>query len=243
MQDRTKRRLATRIVPVADSLDSYSEGKKSPCAATFPGRLPLLAALALARGLRVDVHHHAGAGRRCPRPRRRRHQGSARARTARNLHAEIAAGFYERGQMDVALQELRGGEARLRPTRRSTTSTAWSTRRSDRTTTPQQNFRKAIELAPNDSEIRQNWGWYLCTHGQAQRVDPGVRAGRAQSAVQDARHRADQRRPLLGLDSATTQRAEEYFRRALPINPNNPQAAYNLSLLAYSKGGSAKRAR
>ncbi len=29
------------------------------------------------------------------------------------------------------------------------------------------NFLKALELSPNDSEIRQNWGWYLCTHGRA----------------------------------------------------------------------------
>jgi hypothetical protein len=28
-------------------------------------------------------------------------------------------------------------------------------------------FRRALELAPNDSEARQNWGWYLCTHGRA----------------------------------------------------------------------------
>ena len=34
-------------------------------------------------------------------------------------------------------------------------------------TKAQQNFLKAIELAPNDSEIRQNWGWFLCTHGRA----------------------------------------------------------------------------
>ena len=25
-------------------------------------------------------------------------------------------------------------------------------------------FRRGLDLAPNDSEIRHNWGWYLCTH-------------------------------------------------------------------------------
>ncbi len=83
------------------------------------------------------------------------------------LHAEIAAGFYERGQMDVALQELApGGEARpeeredlqrlrprLRDARRGREGAA-------------EFPAGAIELAPNDSEIRQNWGWYLCTHGR-----------------------------------------------------------------------------
>ena len=28
-------------------------------------------------------------------------------------------------------------------------------------------FSRALELGPNDSEARQNWGWYLCTHGRA----------------------------------------------------------------------------
>ena len=36
----------------------------------------------------------------------------------------------------------------------------------------EQNFQRALALAPQDSEIRQNWGWYLCTHGRARESIP-----------------------------------------------------------------------
>ena len=96
----------------------------------------------------------------------------------------------------------------------------------------QQNFQKALSLAPNDSEIRQNWGWYLCTHGRAKEslaeFDLAVRnplyrtpdvslvnAGKCAIAIGEAR------------------RGEEYLRRALAVNPANVYAAYNLALLSY----------
>ncbi len=104
----------------------------------------------------------------------------------------------------------------------------------------QQNFRRALELAPNDSEIRQNWGWYLCTHGRAresmQEFDLAVRnplyktpdvslvnAGKCAASIGEKK------------------RAEEYFRRALAVSPA-PLAAYNLALLLYREG-KARRVR
>ena len=96
----------------------------------------------------------------------------------------------------------------------------------------QQNFLRAIELAPNDSEIRQNWGWYLCTHGRAKESIQEF-----ELAVRNPLYKT----PDISLVNAgkcsveigDNKRAEEFFRRALLINPNNATAAYNLSLLTY----------
>jgi type IV pilus assembly protein PilF len=148
------------------------------------------------------------------------------------LHTEIAAGFYERGQMDVALQEL-AVATKLDPTNAKIYNVyglvyAMIGRDAD----AQQNFQRAIALAPNDSEIRQNWGWYLCTHG------------RAKDSIQEfelAVRNPLYKTPDISLINAgkcsvelgDNKRAEEFFRRALSINPNNATAAYNLSLLVY----------
>ena len=36
----------------------------------------------------------------------------------------------------------------------------------------EQSFQRALALAPSDSEIRHNWGWYLCTHDRARESIP-----------------------------------------------------------------------
>ncbi|MCC6195413.1 MAG: type IV pilus biogenesis/stability protein PilW [Burkholderiales bacterium] len=148
------------------------------------------------------------------------------------LHAEIAAGFYERGQMEIALQEL--DLAMKLDSRNAKVYNVYGLVYAmlGEEAKAQANFQTAIELAPTDSEIRQNWGWFLCTHGRAKEslgeFDLAVRnplyktpdvalvnAGKCAAEIGDAR------------------RAEEYFRRALAFNPNNLNAAYGLSLLAY----------
>ncbi len=150
------------------------------------------------------------------------------------LHAEIAAGFYERGQMEVALQEL-DIAVKLDPKNAKAYNVyglVYALLGQD--AKAQQNFQQALEIAPDDSDIRQNWGWYLCTHGRAkeslQEFDLAVRnplyktpdvslvnAGKCAASIGEKK------------------RAEEYFRRALTVSPA-PVAAYNLALLLYREG-------
>jgi len=148
------------------------------------------------------------------------------------LHTEIAAGFYERGQMDVALQEL-AEAAKLDPRNARIYNVyglvyAMIGRDAD----AQQNFLRAIELAPNDSDIRQNWGWYLCTHGRAKESIQEF-----ELAVRNPLYKTPDVSLLnagkCSVEIGDNARAEEFFKRALSINPNNVAAAYNLSLLNY----------
>lgn len=151
------------------------------------------------------------------------------------LHQEIAAGFYERGQMEVALQEL-DQAIKLDPKNPKIYNTyglVYAVLGQD--AKAQENFLQAIALAPNDSEIRQNWGWFLCTHGKAKEsiaeFDVAVRnplyktpdialvnAGRCSVEIGDYKA------------------GEEYFKRALSVNGANANAAYSLSLLLYRQG-------
>jgi len=148
------------------------------------------------------------------------------------LHAEIAAGFYERGQMEVALNEL-AEAVKLDPRNARIYNyygLVYAVLGQD--ANAQGNFLKALELAPSDSEIRQNWGWYLCTHGRAKES-----LQEFEQAVRNPLYKT----PDIALVNAgkcsvevgELRRAEDYFKRALAINPNNTTAAYSLSLLAY----------
>ena len=152
-----------------------------------------------------------------------------------NLRAELAAAYYERGQMDVALQEL-AEAVKLDPTLAKSYNIyglVYATLGQDAEAA--RSFRKALELAPNDPEFRQNWGWYLCTHGQAKESLPEFERAVSnplyktpESALINAGRCSDS----LG----ETQRAEQYFRRALNVSPNNPEAAFSLAQLSYKQG-------
>ena len=122
--------------------------------------------------------------------------GGEPARTAPKLHADLGAGYYERGQMDVALEELtEAAEARpdqpahlqhLRPRLRDARR-----EREGRAEFPARARARAAGLR-HPAQL----GLVPVQQRPAARVDPGIRARAAQSALQDAGDRAHQRRPL-----------------------------------------------
>jgi type IV pilus assembly protein PilF len=148
------------------------------------------------------------------------------------LHTELAAGYYERGQMAVALEEVNQA-TKIDPDYARAYNIAglvYAYLGDDRKA--QASFNQALQLAPNDSDIRHNWGWYLCTHDRQREslaeFDRAVNnplyrtpevamvnAGRCAQAIND--------------DAA----AENYFRHALAIQPGNPLASLGLAQLAY----------
>jgi len=157
------------------------------------------------------------------------------------IRTELAAGYYERGQMDVALEEL-GAAKTLDPTYpRLYNIYGLVYAMLGEKDKAEENFRQAIALAPNDSDIRANWGAYLCATGRARDAMPAF-----EQVLRDPLYKT----PEIALINAgkcsialgQTKLADEYFRRALTASPGNPIAAYNLALLAYreSRVGEAR---
>jgi type IV pilus assembly protein PilF len=151
------------------------------------------------------------------------------------LHRDLGSGYYERGQMDIAIEELNEA-VKLDPANAKAYNTYGLVYAVlGETAKAEQNFQRALQLAPDDPEIRQNWGFYLCTHGQ-QKASlaefemaarntlyktpeiPLVNAGRCSAAIGD---------------SAL---ADSYFKRALAASPGNESATFGLAQLAYKAG-------
>ena len=151
------------------------------------------------------------------------------------LHTDLAAGYYERGQMDVALDEL--NEAVKLDSRNPKTYNIYGLVYSvlGETAKAEQAFAQARALAPNDPEIRQNWGWYLCTH---------ERQRESIAEFEQAARNALYKTPEIPLTNAgrcsvmigDVQQGEAYFRRAIAIAPGNEAAAFGLALIAYQSG-------
>ncbi len=148
------------------------------------------------------------------------------------IRTELAAGYYERGQMDIAIEEL--NEAlKIDPTNAKAYNVLGLvyTMLGD-TAKAEQSFRQALALAPQDSEIHHNWGWYLCSHGRARES-----IAEFEVAIRNPLYRTPESALVnAGKCSASfgdNAAAESYFKRAFATSPNNPDAAYGLALLAY----------
>jgi len=176
-----------------------------------------------------------------PAPQVQLQQDPVTPRQRAEIHTELAAGYYERAQFNVALEEL-GAAERIDPTyARIYNLYGLVYSMLDDAPRAEQQFKRALELAPNDPDARHNWGWYLCTHGRE----------RESIAEFDVAIRSPMyRTPEVALVNAgkcsaasgDIAAADQYFRRALQIRPNDAGAAYNLALLSF-KGGRLPESR
>lgn len=161
-------------------------------------------------------------------------QQEASPQVRARLHTDLGAGYYERGQMDVALDELNQA-LKLDPNYApayNIMGLVYSVLGEDGKA--EQNFQRALQLAPQDSEIIHNWGWYLCTHKRERESLPQFDA-----AVRNPLYRT----PEIALVNAgrcaqaigEVRAAENYYRRALAAQPGNALASYGLALIAYKE--------
>jgi type IV pilus assembly protein PilF len=151
------------------------------------------------------------------------------------LHVDLGAGYYERGQMDVALEELNEA-AKLDPNNaRIYNIYGLVYTMLGENPKAEQNFQRALSLAPQDSDIRHNWGWYLCSNGRPRESIPEF-----EMALRNPLYKT----PEVALVNAgrcsvafgDTAGAEVFFRRAVAGAPNNAGANYGLALIAYRAG-------
>lgn len=150
------------------------------------------------------------------------------------IKTDLAAGYYERGQFEVAIDVLREAEqldpnyARIFDIYGLVYTMLGEQQKAE------SSFRRALALAPNDPDIRANWGAYLCASGHERDSIPEFEA-----AVRDPLYKT----PEIALINAgkctlalgDSKRADEYFRRALVASPSNAVASYQLALLAYKE--------
>lgn len=157
------------------------------------------------------------------------------------IRLELAAGFYQQGNYAQALEELRSSLA---------TDPNYAAAHGlqglvfmdlgDRGRA-EESFRRALALAPEDSEILNNYGWFLC---QTDRPREGI--AQFQAALRNPLY-ATPARPLhnagiCSLRIGDEPGAEGYFLRSFQLDPRNPVAMYHLGEI-YLKRGDLERAR
>ncbi len=151
------------------------------------------------------------------------------------IRLQLASEYYQQGQMNVALDEVK-----LALQTDSESSDAYSMAGLiymglGETRLAEENLTRALRLAPNDPDLSNNYGWFLCQNGRAQQSIAYFEA-----AINNKAYRS----PTKALNNAGTcslilkdsVAAERYFNDAFRYDPSNPTTNTNLSRINYARG-------
>lgn len=157
------------------------------------------------------------------------------------IRLELGSGFYQQGNYAQALEELRQaiaidpGSAQAHGVLGLVHMDLGERDRAE------ESFRRALQLAPTDSETLNNYGWFLCQTGRPKEAVEQFMAA-LKNPLYPTPARPLHNAGICSLRAGDEQAAEAYFQRAFQIDPSNPVAMYNLGEL-YLKRNDPARAR
>ncbi len=156
-------------------------------------------------------------------------------RNRAKIHTELAAAYFERGNMGVALEELRIA-IRADPNYAPAYSVLGLVHMDLReNAVAQRHFERALALAPNDPDINNNYGWFLCRTGREEQSISYFLAA-LKNPLYNTPARSYVNAGLCSIDRNGGRDAVEYFERALRSEPDNLLALLNLASLQYKRG-------
>jgi type IV pilus assembly protein PilF len=155
------------------------------------------------------------------------------------IRLELGASYYQQGNYQVALQELRQALA-IDPNYAAAYGVIGLVYMDlgDRARA-EDSFQRGLKLSPADADLANNYGWFLCQTGRyKESIEMFQRALRNPLYPTPAKplHNAGICSLRMGDDKA----AEDYFLRAFQIDAGNPVAMYNLGELYLKRGDVAK---
>lgn len=103
----------------------------------------------------------------------------------------------------------------------------------------EENFQKALRLAPGDPEISNNYGWFLCQSGREQLSISHFMAA-AQNPLYTTPTKPYTNAGICSLRLKQDKAAEDYLLTALRLSPTNTQALFWLADVAYRTGRHAE---
>jgi len=153
-------------------------------------------------------------------------------RNRARIHTELASLYFERGNMGVALESLRTATAAdpTYPPAHGMFGLVYLALKEY--TLAEQSFQRGLSLAPQDPDLNHNYGWFLC---QTQREKDSIKyfmlAVRNPLYTTPARSFAAA--GICAFRKNEIKDAEQYFLRALQIDPQDPASLLQLGQIRY----------
>lgn len=163
-----------------------------------------------------------------------RTEQSALQQRSANIRLQLAIGYYEQRQTNVALDEIRQA-LQADPN----FADAYSVRGliymdMGETRLAEESFQQAIRLSPNNPDFNNNYGWFLCQNGrESQSITYFENALKVRSYQSPAKALNNAGVCSLKLKNKTA--AEKYFAQAFQYDPGNVSASANLAKIYFEQ--------
>jgi len=156
-------------------------------------------------------------------------------RNRARVHTDLAAAYYERGSMAIALEELRVATAADAnyPPAHSMLGLVYMELRENQLA--EASFERALRLSPSDPDINHNYGWFLCnTSREKESIKLFVQAIR--NPLYATPWRSYSAAGVCSLRGGNSKDAEEFFQRALKLEPDDTPSLIKLGEIRYRQG-------
>lgn len=151
------------------------------------------------------------------------------------VHTELAAQYYERAQLGVALEEL-GKALKAEPNY----APAYNVRglinmvlREDRQA--EEDFQRSLQLDSSDSDTRNNYGWFLCQRGKVQDSIKQFMAA-LKNPLYATPEKSYLNAGVCSRKAGNLKDSEDFLQKALVLRPNMPEALVVLAELNFDRG-------
>lgn len=163
-----------------------------------------------------------------------RTKASDKARSAAEVHVALGQRYMQQGRLEIALEKLQKALKFDASYVDAHTVIAVLYERINDQRKAAEHYKRAAELAPRNGAVNNNYGTFLCRSGKLDEA-----AQRFAAAVADPFYKT----PDVAYTNAGTcflqgnkpERAEEDFRKALELNPNNGEALFHLAGILFRK--------
>ncbi len=156
-------------------------------------------------------------------------------RNRARIHTELASAYFERGNMGVALEELRIA-IDADPNYAQAFNVLGLVHMDLReNAVAQQHFERALRLSPNDPDINNNYGWFLCHSGREEQSIAYFLAA-IKNPLYHTPARSYVNAGLCAMRKNNERDAFDYFERALRSEPDNRQAVLHMASIQHKRG-------
>jgi len=150
------------------------------------------------------------------------------------IRLQLAVGYYEQRQMNVALDEIRQALAADPNFADAYSMRALIYMDMGENKLAEENFLQSIRLSPNTPDFNNNYGWFLCQNGREKESINYFEAAlksRAYQSPAKALHNAG----ICSLKLKNRAAAERYLSQAFQYDPANPSTNTNLARIYFDQ--------
>jgi type IV pilus assembly protein PilF len=156
-------------------------------------------------------------------------------RNRAKIRTELASLYFQRGSHGIALEELRSaiGADPGYALAHGMLGLVYMELRENKLA--QASFERALQLAPNDSDINHNYGWFLCQTGREAEASRYF-LNAVRNPLYPTPWRSLAAAGTCNLRKDNLKEAEEFFQRALKLEPDDTVSLLQLGQLRYRQG-------